>query len=400
METLYPNYMTMKKTIRLITGILLIAIHSVVAQTSNLAKNAGLSGKITDQDTGEPLPGVSIYFPSLSTGAQTNSKGMYSIHQLPATKLLVQVSFVGYKIQTAIIDLSTTNTRDFKLKKSVTEISEVVVTGQLGGIEHNRTPSPIEVVPRTKLLQSSSSNIIDALADVPGVSQVTTIKGNLMTNYQTNNGLAGYSANLAGNKNGLIWDARYSGKHAHAYENKYDGPVFNSAFRENAASGMLGINRAWGFSHLNLGWYHLKPGIVEGERDSLTGKFLKPVILSDGDEGYEIATDDDLDSYQPHAPFQKITHYKAVWDNSLFLGQSNLQSTIGFQQNHRKEFEEADDYGLYFLLKSEWVEKEVGIPRKYYQLTPEGSAQLEIMQQYIESLNGSITQLFKLNMKD
>ncbi len=49
------------------------------------------------------------------------------------------------------------------------------------------------------------------------------------------------------------------------------------------------------------------------------------------------------------------------------------------------------------LLKSEWIEKEVGIPRKYYQLTTEGITQLEIMQQYIESINESITQL--INMK-
>jgi len=48
------------------------------------------------------------------------------------------------------------------------------------------------------------------------------------------------------------------------------------------------------------------------------------------------------------------------------------------------------------LLKSEWIEKEVGIPRKYYQLTDEGIAQLEKMQEYIESLNLSINQLINV----
>lgn len=39
-----------------------------------------------------------------------------------------------------------------------------------------------------------------------------TIKANILSNYQTNNGLIGYSGNIAGNKNGFIWDLRYSQK--------------------------------------------------------------------------------------------------------------------------------------------------------------------------------------------
>ena len=93
-----------------------------------------------------------------------------------------------------------------------------------------------------------------------------TIRGNISSNYQTNNGLIDNSANFAGNKNGLIWYARYSNKMAHSYQNKYDDFVYNSGFREQAASTMLGINRSWGFSHLHLSYYDLKPGIIEGER--------------------------------------------------------------------------------------------------------------------------------------
>ena len=382
-----------------------------------------LKGKVTDKISGEALPGVSIYFPDLKTGTVTNAEGTYLIDKLPATRLLVQVRFVGYKMLTEQIDLTKNQTLDFKLDISVTEISEVVVTGQSGGIENNRTPSPIAVVPRTQMLQNSSGNIIDALSKVPGVSQVTsgtgiskpvirgmgynrvvvvndgirqegqqwgdehgieidensvsrveilkgpaslaygsdamagvinmisaptlpegTIHGDINSNYQTNNGLINYSANLAGNKNGLILDARYSNKIAHAYQNKYDGWVYNSGFREQATSTTLGINRSWRFSHLHLSLYSLKPGIIEGERDSMTGKFLKATD--------EIAGLSDFHSYQPEAPFQKIDHYKAVWNNTLFIGQSKLEATIGFQQNRRKEFESQDEYGLYFLMNT------------------------------------------------
>lgn len=384
---------------------------------------AHLSGKITEKTSGEPIPGVSIYFPDLKVGTISKPDGTYTLGKLPATKLLVQVRFIGYKMVTRPIDLSKEQTLDIQLEISVTEISEIVVTGQTGGVENNRTPSPIAVIPRIDMLQYSSTNIIDALAHTPGVSQITTgtgiskpvirgmgynrvvvvndgirqegqqwgdehgieiddntvnrveilkgpaslaygsdamagvinmlsaptlpegsVKGAISSNYQSNNGLIGYSLNQSGNKQGFIWDARYSNKMAHAYQNKYDGWVYNSGFREQAANVVLGINRSWGYSHLHLGAYALKPGIVEGERDENSGKFIK------ADES--IASWSDFHSYQPNAPFQKIAHYKAVWNSSVFFGQSRLEATLGFQQNQRKEFESAYEYGLFFLLNT------------------------------------------------
>ncbi len=421
----------MKKKLYILTNILLILVQAVFALPEGKINSGSLNGKVTDNKTNEPLPGVSIYFPDLKIGTQTNSDGTYSIKDLPATNLLVQVSFVGYQAVNRQVDLSSTKNMDFKLKESVTEINEVVVTGQPGVVEQKRIPAPIKVVPRSELLQNASTNIIDAIAREPGVSEITTgagiskpvirglgynrvvvvnngvrqegqqwgdehgieideydvdhveilkgpaslaygsdamagvinmisaptlpngsIKGNIISNYQTNNGLIGYSANIAGNKSGFVWDARFSQKLAHAYENKYDGPVYNSGFRENAASALLGINRSWGFSHLTLSMYYLEPGMVEGERDSLTGKFVKEVTLANGETSTELATSSDFNSYHPEAPFQKINHYKAVWNNNIYFGKGNLQTIIGFQQNRRKEFEDPDNYGLYFQLNT------------------------------------------------
>ncbi|HRD42679.1 MAG TPA: TonB-dependent receptor plug domain-containing protein, partial [Ferruginibacter sp.] len=40
--------------------------------------------------------------------------------------------------------------------------------------QRNRTPSPISVITAIQLKQSSATNIIDALATQPGISQITT----------------------------------------------------------------------------------------------------------------------------------------------------------------------------------------------------------------------------------
>ena len=155
-----------------------------------------------------------------------------------------------------------------------------------------------------------------------------TVKGSISTEYQSNNGLIDYSLNASGNHSGLVWDARFSHKYAHAYRNSVNGWVLNSGFRERAASGMIGLNRNWGFSRLKLSYYHLTPGIIEGEDEGSTG-------------------------YLPGLPFQQVYHYKAVLDNTFRLGDGRLKALIGWQQNRRQEFEEsADEYGLYFLLNT------------------------------------------------
>lgn len=160
-------------------------------------------------------------------------------------------------------------------------------------------------------------------------------RASMNTEYQTNNGLFDYSVDFGGNRGGVVWDLRYSDKYAHAYRNAYDGRVANSQFAERALSGMLGVNRSWGYSRLRLGYYHLRPGIIEGERDPETGGL-------EGETGYA-----------PGLPFQHVYHYKAVLDNTFNLGSGRIKALFGWQQNDRQEYEEAEDeYGLRFLLNT------------------------------------------------
>lgn len=414
---------------------ILINIISLASLTNIFALGkTTLSGKITDHETGEPLPGVAIYFPDLKTGTISGLDGTYKIENLPASKVRIRVSFIGYKLIAEQIDLSLITERDFAMEESVAELNEVVVTGLSMSSEKNRTPTPISTISSAQLKQLSATNIVDAISTQPGISQVTTgagiskpvirglgynrvvvvndgirqegqqwgdehgieideygvdrveilkgpaslsygsdamagvinllppstlpdgnIQGNVLVNYQTNNGLIGSSLNLAGNQHGFIWDLRYSIKSAHAYQNKYDGYVFNSSLRENNFGGIIGVNRSWGYSHLHFSLYDLIPGIVEGERDSATGYFIKPVADNDTTEGEVLAIKNDFLSYTPFTPYQKIHHYKAVLNNSFILGDGSLKAIVGWQQNQRQEYADIlqeGKYGLYFHMNT------------------------------------------------
>ncbi len=385
---------------------------SVFADT--VAGKASLSGKVTDDIDKSPMVGVSIYFPELKEGTVTNENGDYSITDLPAVHTTIQVSYVGHQTIVRDVDLRTTHRMDFVMKEANAMIHEVVVTGLTGTELLRNSPSPVSIVSPRELQMSASTNIIDAVAKQPGVAQITTgsgiskpvirglgfnrilvvndgirqegqqwgdehgieidaqqvhsveilkgpaslvygsdamagvlifhdepvmakgtMAGEVESEYQTNNGLFDYSADFAGNQGGLIWNWRWSQKMAHDYKNPYDGYVTNSRFQERALSGLLGVNRNWGYSHLKLSYYHLTPGIVEGERDEETG---------------ELERSGDIKSYGKLSPFQQIHHYKAVWDNSLLMGDGSLKLLVGYQQNRRQEFEEYDECGLDFKL--------------------------------------------------
>ena len=141
------------------------------------AGKTSLSGKVTDKQTGQTLPGVSLYIPDLKTGTVSNVDGTYRIDNLPQSKVLIRVSFIGYKTIIETVDLSQVTVKDYALEPSVKEINEVVVTGLSQAGERNRTPTPISMINKTQLLQNASTNIIDALAKQPGVSQITTGSG-------------------------------------------------------------------------------------------------------------------------------------------------------------------------------------------------------------------------------
>ncbi len=204
--------------------------------------------------------------------------------------------------------------------------------GQQWGDEHG-----IEVDPQTvhsvEILKGPASLMYgsDAVAGVlvlheqpvmPQGQMAATLGGE----YQTNNHLWDYTVNFAGNKGGIVWNARWSQKSVDEYKNKRDGKVWGSQFSERAFTGMLGLNRSWGYSHLKFSTYYIKPGLVEGERDENTNELL------------------------PSEAYQKIYHHKAVLDNSFIIGDGSIKAVIGYQQNRRKEFEGEEEPGLDFRL--------------------------------------------------
>jgi iron complex outermembrane recepter protein len=133
-----------------------------------------LTGKIFDKETGEALLGATVYIPELKTGSVADISGVYKIDNLPSTKVIVQVSFLGYKSIVENVDLSTTTSLNFSMEQAITEMNEVVITGTSRATQITRNPVPMITVKTLDLQQNLNTNIINAIAKLPGVSALTT----------------------------------------------------------------------------------------------------------------------------------------------------------------------------------------------------------------------------------
>jgi iron complex outermembrane receptor protein len=161
-------------------AIYILLLFSVV--TKAIAKtppedtgNGSLKGIVTDKADGSIMPGVTVSIPDLRIGTATNSKGLFTLNHVSKGVYLVTFSFVGYTTYTEKVDFSKTSELNVQLKTSSIETSEVVVTGVSRATEIKRDPVPMAAVNKTYIDQhSASGNVIDEIANLPGVSAVTT----------------------------------------------------------------------------------------------------------------------------------------------------------------------------------------------------------------------------------
>ncbi len=134
-----------------------------------------LSGTVTDKADGKPIYGAAVSIPDLKTGTATDAKGQYILNRVPKGIYVVQISYLGYATVTQRVDFSKTSVLNVQLQVSAIESGEVVVTGVSRATEIKRSPIPLVAVGKEYLdRRSASDNVIDKIANLPGINAVTT----------------------------------------------------------------------------------------------------------------------------------------------------------------------------------------------------------------------------------
>lgn len=378
-----------------------------------------LKGVIKDSRTGSYLQGAIVYIPDLKAGAISDSLGNYRLRNIPAGNYLVEASLVGYSRVLTTITVRDIVQMDYSLTPSPTELDDITVTGVPAATDKQKSPVTVSTMSYKELSENASTNVIDAIARVPGVSAMTDgqsiskpvirglgynrvltindgveqvdqawfdefgieadpdavnryeilkgpaslaygsdaiagvvnliperplpegqMKGNLLFNYQTNNGLINNMAYLAGTRNGIAWSVRVDNIMAHAYQDPYDGYALNSQFSNFNTDGTIGLHRKWGFTQLHISYFDMHTGIVDGTRDSASGQMERQVSypgLNGGQPTYVLPTHQEVVSYTPFCIDQHIRHTKLVWDNSIAVGAGRITGIFSWQKNQRQE---------------------------------------------------------------
>jgi iron complex outermembrane receptor protein len=295
-----------------------------------------------------PVPIVSVTHEYLVTNLSTNA--IDAIAKIPGVRAVT----TGPNVSKPFI-------RGLGYNRILTLYDGIRQEGQQWGDEHG-----IEVdqygVERVEVIKGPASLSFgsDALAGV--VNLIPTqpppegkMIGDLTLDYQTNNHFFGGSAMLGATKNGLEWMARISHKQAIDYQDKIDGRVFGTAFKETDANASLGLHRKWGYSHLDFVLYDDLQEIPDGSRDSATRRFTRQVSEKDSADR-QIVSDADLNSYSIEKLHQHVQHYRIFSGNSFILGEyGRLQVNLGFQRSVRREFSHPVLYtipGLYLQSNS------------------------------------------------
>ncbi|WP_375416985.1 TonB-dependent receptor plug domain-containing protein [uncultured Hymenobacter sp.] len=157
--------------------------------------------------------------------------------------------------------------------------------GQQWGDEHGLEVDQYDIE-RIEVVKGPASLIYgsDAVAGVINLlprrasGPAGQLRGEALSEYQTNNNLLGNSLALSYNQNGWLLGGRASARLARAYRNAVDGRVFGTAFRELNTTLSAGREGSWGAAHLAATLYDNQQEIPDGSRDSLSRRFTRQLF--------------------------------------------------------------------------------------------------------------------------
>ena len=156
----------MHSVVTLFRRALVVALAAALASGTALAQGTQvrLKGKITDKESGQPIPFAQIQIVGTNVGAQTNQQGAYVVGGLPAGQHTVRVIALGYQAgqQSVTISASQETTQDFALAKAAFQL-EAVVTTATGNQLTRELGNSIAKIETAKIVQQEP---ITAMQDV------------------------------------------------------------------------------------------------------------------------------------------------------------------------------------------------------------------------------------------
>ncbi len=163
----------------LFTAILTIFMSfSFTAQAGNTGK---IKGIVTDQTTGDPIPGASVLVVGTSMGAMTDPDGKFLITMVPPLKYELRITSMGYNtvvVSDVEVVTDVTTEQNVKMGTNVEDLDKVIrVVGTKKGIDKYVTSTKVSIS-RKEIETMPVQNVDELIQQTAGV--VTTNEGEIV----------------------------------------------------------------------------------------------------------------------------------------------------------------------------------------------------------------------------
>jgi iron complex outermembrane receptor protein len=365
-----------------------------------------VSGTVTNRDN-QAIKGVSIYVPELHKGTTTDDNGNYSLTNLPNGSLKLNFLFVGFSSQYKTIQkLKKENILNIMLEETIFEMDEVIVSTAFNKIQ-SQNVMKVEHESIKSLQQKGAATLIEGLATIPGVSQVSTgtsigkpvirgLSGNRVLVYsqgvRMENQQFGDEHGLGLNDAGvesvevikgpasLLYGSDALGGVLYFNPEKFaDAHTFKTSFSQKLFSNTLGSNSSLGLKTSTDNWKFLARGtynthsdyrISGGDRVTNTrynetdfktaigysdSKFSSVLRYNYNNLDLGIPEDgigEQTSSKNTDFPRQDVFNHLLSLNSIFYFEDSKLDVDLGYIVNDRSEFEDSDIAGLHMKLKT------------------------------------------------
>ena len=103
----------------------LIFLIIAISAMGSFAQETLVRGKITDANSGDPIPYVNVIFGGTTTGITSDFDGNYELKTSEPVDTIV-VSYIGYKVRKKAITKGISQTLNIQLEEDVTTLQEIV----------------------------------------------------------------------------------------------------------------------------------------------------------------------------------------------------------------------------------------------------------------------------------
>ncbi|PWA11359.1 TonB-dependent receptor [Flavobacterium laiguense] len=374
--------------------------------TTFLQAQNSITGKVTDSKN-NPLSGVTVDASELHKSIKTDNNGIYTLTALPNGNLTLVFSFIGFATQNKKIEkIQDTQTLDVILDELAFQMDEVIVSTPFSKLQ-SQNVMKVDRESIKSMQEKGNATLIEGLATIPGVSQVSTgtsigkpvirgLSGNRVLVYtqgirlenQQFGGEHGLGLNDAGVESvevikgpaSLLYGSDALGGVLFFNPEKFAlANTFQGDFGQRLFSNTLGSSTTLGLRISTDNWKYLIRGAYNTQSDykipngdRVTNTRFQEMDFKAG-IGYSNAkfssvlrynynnldlgipeggVADQTTSKKTTYPKQGVFNNLLSLNNTLFFSDSKLDVNLGYIQNDRSEYEDSDVAVLHMILNT------------------------------------------------